>query len=1516
MPGRGSSATKSPSPRTSSTPPPRRPGKWPPSPRRPDPPPLQSTAAAPRPPQQGCGGLFSSARKRKGNMLLRAFRPARTGLAGLAACTVLAGLLQATPAFALSAAKPLPKPSGDQPHAAPFRVTNPAAKLGKDWKTNQDRAVTAAADTDGLKILVADSSKAYEWKTAAVLTEPGLPADSWIGNQCVIDPAHAAVVYAPRAFTNKPDLMQGGAFAAIVNLDNGQVTKLPFTASLAYFDPSCNPATQTAAFTAFRDLNDPASTKSRVVTVNTAGKRVGTAEVKGEVTSAVPVKDGTVAARGRHLVHIDKAGKVKNLATGDSVPFDIRSAAGGQVAFVDRSSNTSAHAKLLRGHGKPAVIASGKLGNLELMQGAAGRVFLTGRPVGTPRTKGTGVTRIDAPADADISSYGRLAVDPVLTSGVRAGLGRIRSAGKGFTKAEPSPQGRSAQAPATAASDAPVTVNSTATVTGEKITQSVQDTTASAGKNTFSPALTTSGSTAKKQRTAAAAVSNTPVDTDRWCSISRNDTGVQALQPTPNQVEWAVDMAARGELRAKWIRQGGYRNQTGMSTIDPQGLFPPPTLKGGDGKGRIPVNVLLGIMAQESNLWQAESGVIPGQMGSPLAAVDGYYGHKAVDGDPDAFWQIHWDKSDCGYGVGQVTDGMRLAGHEKDHETSLPPALQKAVAVDYASNIASSMKILADKWNEVHTDGQKVTVNNDDPSRVENWFTAAWNYNLGFNRPSDASQHDGHWGLGWYNNPANPIYKKSWGHPFMDTSVDGTEANHDAAHPQDWPYEEKVMGWAAWSIDTGFSYSTDGRQDWPGESGFSSAGFRPAWWTTPAQRSQVSPPLNTFCNSNNNCDPKTPPDCKTEACYAQYWWNKPNVAWKTDCATDCGHENIKYQTSIPEPGRGYRLKNGSPVCSGAPTGAHVVASVPNGTESWGDCGQVTSSGTFQFTFYPGTEGRYEAKADLHQIGGGYGGHFWYAHTRDRSHLGGPNGYMTVDGTWTLAESVDLAKVYVHIPDTGAQTKHARYVIQGVAGGDRIAFVNTAAHNNQWMNLGAFKFTDTPRVTLSNYTYDGTADDDIAWDAVAFQPINGTYVSDTVEADAFFDEDQNIDVRPESRIFNTPLKSREALHDWAVSTSQNVIALPACADGLPSSRCTMPETKADVQEWNDEVKMAGTSTTDHPAGHSIPAWMHFANPYTKRPTSYTRPSWFGSDDAAYKMFNKVTVSYVKTSDGKIIGGSESVSYDDRTADTHMPDFVRNFFKDVSKEYGIAPPDLNYTTKNLNVHDGRTVTTTTNSDGILPGRAYQSIGVTPVVTDNNDNPVTGDNGTCVAAMYTAGGSIGYRPALAGKHLTDSVENWVNKVSDATGSSHPVTLMAQEIRNMFFKPGLAGSIFGQAPPIWQELDFKSCADGTIKNVSGFPVLRSSYMPSQYLYRNDKAIDLDGAYTNSSEPVTTGDFYHFSGPGDPATGGAPYDACTGGSGHSGNPWSIGVPTDADTDPSAHFCAAPGKNPDPLYTR
>ncbi|WP_249924299.1 SGNH/GDSL hydrolase family protein [Streptomyces alboniger] len=1011
----------------------------------------------------------------------------RTPLLLSTAMLVVSGPL-VTQALATEPRPPQPAsrdaPAGPEPSGEPrsSRVASPDSELGKDWKKSEDRAVTGAADAKGFKILVADEAKAYDWKVVANLSEPGMSADSWIGNQCVMDDSHIAAVYAPRAFTNKPDLMQGGAFTAIVNTRTGAVTKLPFTATLAYFDPACNTTTHTAAFTQYRDMNDPSQVKTQVITVGTAGKTVTTTgELPGQVSSAAPVDDGVVAGLGRDLVHINEKGETRRLARGDSIPFDVRPLTGDRIGFVDRKGTKTAQVKMYDGHGETRTVATGRLGDLELMSGARGRAFLTGDAKGV-KTEGSGITKINAPADTDVSSHGRLAVNPVLTPGVRAGLTRIGAAGKGFDKADEPEAGvraRSGQAPGTA-ENAPITVTSAATATGHKLKQRVASTRPRTA-NSLSPALT--GATRPRTMTRAPApVSHDPRDTDRWCSVSRNDMSAQALQPTPNQVEWAVDMAVRGELRGKWISQDGYRSQAGLGSIDPQGLFPLPKLNGG---GRIPANVLLGILAQESNLWQAESGAIPGQMGNPLAAVDGYYGHNVKD-TLLGYWRINWDKSDCGYGVGQVTDGMRLKEHEKTGETSLDPKLQRAIAVDYATNIAASMKILADKWNEVHKEGQKITVNNDDPSRVENWFTAAWNYNLGFNAKSDP-KNGGRWGLGWYNNPANPMYKKgAWDHPFMDVSLNSDNIR-DAAHPQYWPYEEKVMGWAAWSIDTGFSYGTDGRQDWKGESGFSSAGFRPAWWVKVADRSRVSPPLDTFCNKANNCNPASPVDCPDEACYRQFWWAEENATWKADCAQTCGNESIKYETLRSEPGRGTRLKNGTPVCA-APKGTEVVTAIPHNTETWSHCGKAQSKGSFEFTFHPDMDQHYEAKADLHSIGGGHGGQFWYAHTRNEDNLGGDGNRMTVKGQWTLGHKLDWARVLVHLPDTGAHTRQAAYVVGNADTTSPKRLV--PQRGDRWVSLGVFRFTGTPQVELSNVTKDGTADEDIAWGSIAFQPLPG------------------------------------------------------------------------------------------------------------------------------------------------------------------------------------------------------------------------------------------------------------------------------------------------------------------------------------------------------------------------------------------------------------------------------------------
>lgn len=1049
-----------------------------------------------------------------------------------------------------SGSKPGSGSASKKPVSSAIPVARRDALLGKGWKTSTDRAVTAAADSDGLHLLVAASSSGYDWKTAAVLSEPQLPADTWIGNSCVMDDHHVAVAYAPRTFTNRQDTMLGGAFAAVVDLDSGSVTKLPFNVSLAYFDPTCNPSTGTAAFTAFRD------DRTRLVTVDAHGAALADTTATGEITSAVPTADGVVAASGNRLVHVDRHGRATTLAETRHAPYGIRLAPDGTVGFLDRTGDTETDVRTYA-HGRTTTVATGALAAVNLRQTVDGGIVLTGHATPTAHFRAGGMTALDVSPDADLSTRGRLAVDPVVSPAVRSGLARIQQAGKTSDSAttgdasgtagattEPAPEQQGASSHA-------LTVSGTATTTGKHTSQTAAAPASTAGAAT-SPTLT--GSVRPLTTTSA---DHDPVDVDRYCSVPRNDVGEQALQPTPNQVEWAVDMAVRGDLTSGWITQGGWRAQSGLGTVDPQALFPVPSLVGG---GRIPAQVELGILAQESNLWQAESGAIPGQMGNPLASVAGFYGHTGTA--PSDYWKIDWSKSDCGYGVGQVTDGMRLAGHEKPGETALSPALQKGVALDYTVNIAASLQILADKWNEVHNPVSTVTVNNDDASRPENWFTAVWNYNLGFNAP--AGTPGSAWGLGWYNNPANPIYPADR-LAFMDTSLD-PNANHDAATPQYWPYEEKVMGWAAWSIDTGHSYATSGRQDWPGESGFSSAGFQPSWWLTVQDRSAIKPPLDTFCDTSNACDVSNPPPCETqhiEGCDELHWWNAQNTVWKPTCADTCGHESIKYVTLRAEPGRGTRLQYGTPDCAAPPSGALVVDSVPNGTPSWSDCGNAVSDGTFQFTFYPDTDGRYEAKGDLHQIGGGYQGHFWYAHTRDADHLGGDGGRMTVLGDWKMSAplSKDQAKVYVHIPDTGAQTHEADYQIVTPTGTWDRKISQDAYESDKWVSLGAFHFDgQAPEVRLSNTTDDGTGDDDIAWDAVAFVPGDYDTMPDITFPDAVPDAPD-----PEAPDDPQPIPATAAAQLTAGGSTATTT--PSCAAMAPGATGTcvkiLPASSVDV-----------------------------------------------------------------------------------------------------------------------------------------------------------------------------------------------------------------------------------------------------------------------------------------------------------------------------------------------------------------
>ncbi len=188
--------------------------------------------------------------------------------------------------------------------------------------------------------------------------------------------------------------------------------------------------------------------------------------------------------------------------------------------------------------------------------------------------------------------------------------------------------------------------------------------------------------------------------------------------------------------------------------------------------------------------------------------------------------------------------------------------------------------------------------------------------------------------------------------------------------------------------------------------------------------------------------------------------------------------------------------------------------------------------------------------DFHQLGAGFGGHFWFAHSRKQSDK------MKVSVTWKLDHELDSpAQVLVHLPDHGPQSKKATYEIH-TARGVRTKVVSQPSGQNRWVSLGVFK--DAPKVTLSSVTTDGTGDDDIAFDAMAVVPMPGSYVEHTVDAVAVFDENQDLDTPLTTSWISRIMANRKSLYDWGKKTSGDSSTCPPALVGhSPHVSCRGP-----------------------------------------------------------------------------------------------------------------------------------------------------------------------------------------------------------------------------------------------------------------------------------------------------------------------------------------------------------------------
>lgn len=109
---------------------------------------------------------------------------------------------------------------------------------------------------------------------------------------------------------------------------------------------------------------------------------------------------------------------------------------------------------------------------------------------------------------------------------------------------------------------------------------------------------------------------------------------------------------------------------------------------------------------------------------------------------------------DCGYGIGQVTSGMHVGEN--------PAFDRQRVAGDATYNLATGTLILLSKWRAADC------VGDNDPTLVEDWYTAIWAYN----------------GFAYSNNPNNPNLDSNRG-------VYDPDVHSGASHT----YQEFVYGW-------------------------------------------------------------------------------------------------------------------------------------------------------------------------------------------------------------------------------------------------------------------------------------------------------------------------------------------------------------------------------------------------------------------------------------------------------------------------------------------------------------------------------------------------------------------------------------------------------------------------------------------------------------------------------------------------------------------------------------------------
>ncbi|MEU4100614.1 hypothetical protein ACFY8X_36545 [Streptomyces tanashiensis] len=936
----------------------------------------------------------------------------------------------------------------------PRLFSTPSKDLGAEYVSSSDAIVQATGDAEGLHILAAKENDGFSFYEIARLNRKELSdIGPWTGYVCTTGSGnYAAAVYAPSVWSNQPGAYERGAFAAVIRLSDGKVTEVPDRVKLAYFTPGCGTGDE-VAFTS-SSATDTSVGATTVISVDAAGGSVTSRRtVDGYLTHVTPTRKGAVGVLDGNLVDLKGNGRKLTAGKLAAVPgpmFALTASKDGvDVGTVDGEKSVISHFDG-KGFTELGRAPKGKVKLLPVADGAA--VVGDVKGIDTGKAPGLAKHAVDGRV-AGISRHGHLVTHSVFSEqmkGITSRIGAASSEGAGS-----------------------LTVEATALKTGAKATKRVDadrkrpkpDSALPMDPAAFALPMDDDDDPPScgegEPETKCLSGSGVPVwgkvgTMETPCIVKRNDPKRQALQASANQVEWAVDQAVHGQL---YVSRPQNWHDTGLAAYTPQGLFPKPALTGG---GEIPAQVMLGILAQESNFKQASWHSMNGDSGN-VTRSDWFGNLNGIHGYPDR------EKADCGYGIAQVTTGM-----SEKHDSQLDPLRAGAVTTDYAANIAAGLGILAEKWNQLKALGMQA--NSGNPAYIENWYMALWGYNSGV-------YTSGSVGLGFFNNPINPSYPADR-QPFLRYSY------NDASRPGEWNYSEKILGWAETPQLT-----------WNAEESYSEP-------TMPMGVIKI-PPRTLFCSpSINACDPAAADPCPSwdEQCR----WSG-SADWMGGQSTgNSSTEHLSYSLGSGEPA--LESKYGHGPCIDHPsvyTNAIIVDDLGEHEETY-DCGDFEGADDGKFTLQLGdnvTMSRedgtwraspYIAGLDLHQLGAGYDHHVYFTHSYPYTEP-----FHKVTGRWQVNQEKlpsgdqpgQRYKIYLHLPSHGAEAVVRYDFIPGDnTAGAKPDYCNVnqgtrAAGKDTWFEMGTFTFWKGGRIEMDNIQKGGTGDDNVVFDAIAFVPYN-------------------------------------------------------------------------------------------------------------------------------------------------------------------------------------------------------------------------------------------------------------------------------------------------------------------------------------------------------------------------------------------------------------------------------------------